>query len=313
MKKSLCIVLSVLMIAVSFAACGKKIVNENTTTKVDENGAAYIEVTDKDGKTVTSVLSDKEKSEVEKQAEKSNAKTTTMDALKASEALSQIGNDLSGMANLDEENFQSDKEALVKPGTDIKKTSLRDDVIFKVIKGGKFTLNMTLKAANGEDTPVTLVVNNKKMAADMSMPLRDSKADHLTVRMIIDGDSVYTVLPDYNMYFKMSSDEIGNLDELKNIASSDGTYVGSTKVKINGEDHTCEEYKSSDGTVIKYYFNSKKEWKRMEVITEDEVAIYEISSFSNKADESIFSLNGYADMSALLGQMDMVTTTTKKK
>ena len=61
MKKSLCIVLSALMIAVSFAACGKKIVNENTTTKVDENGSAYVEVTDKDGKTVTSVLSDKEK------------------------------------------------------------------------------------------------------------------------------------------------------------------------------------------------------------------------------------------------------------
>ena len=50
----------------------------------------------------------------------------------------------------------------------------------------------------------------------------------------------------------------------------------------------------------------------MEVITEDEVAIYEISSFSNKADESIFSLKGYADMSALLGQLDTVTTTKKK-
>ena len=312
MKKSLCIVLSVLMIAVYFAACGKKIVNENTTTKVDENGAAYIEVTDKDGKTVTSVLSDKEKSEVEKQAEKSNAKTTTMDALKASEALSQIGNDLSGMANLDEENFQSDKEALVKPGTDIKKTSLRDDVIFKVIKGGKFTLNMTLKAATGEDTPVTLVVNNKKMAADMSMPLQGSNADHLKVRMIINGDSVYAVLPDYKWYFQIPSDDIGSMDELKNITSFDGTYVGSKKVKINGEDHTCEEYKSSDGTVIKYYFNSKKEWKRVEGINGDEVAIYEISSFSNKADESIFSLKGYADMSPLLGQMDMVTTTKKK-
>ena len=146
----------------------------------------------------------------------------------------------------------------------------------------------------------------------MSMPLQGSNADHLKVRMIINGDSVYAVLPDYKWYFQIPSDDIGNMDELKNIASSDGTYVGSTKVKINGEDHTCEEYKSSDGTVIKYYFNSKKEWKRMEVITEDEVAIYEISSFSNKADESIFSLKGYADMSPLLGQMDMVTTTKKK-
>lgn len=303
MKKSLCIVLSALMIAVSFAACGKKIVNENTTTKVDENGAAYIEVTDKDGKTVTSVLSDKEKSEVEKQAEKSNAKTTT---IAASEAMSKIEQEMSGLTDFSEDDLKSNEKDLVDKGTEIKKTTLRDDVIVKALKSGKFTLNMTLKAASNADTPVVLVSNGDKIAADMTM--NGSK-----VRMIIDNDGVYVVLPTAKMYVKMSSDEIGNMDELKNIASSDGTYVGSTKVKINGEDHTCEEYKSSDGTVIKYYFNSKKEWKRMEVISEDEVAIYEITSFSNKADESIFSLNGYADMSALLGQMDMVTTTTKKK
>lgn len=291
------------MIAVSFAACGKKIVNENTTTKVDENGSAYVEVTDKDGKTVTSVLSDKEKSEVEKQAEKSNAKTTTM---AASEAMSKIEQEMSGLTDFSEDDLKSNEEDLVDKGTEIKKTSLRDDVIVKALESGKFTLNMTLKAASNADTPVVLVSNGKKIAADMTM--NGSK-----VRMIIDDDGVYVVLPTANMYVKMSSDEIGNMDELKNIASSDGTYVGSTKVKINGEDHTCEEYKSSDGTVIKYYFNSKKEWKRMEVITEDEAAIYEITSFSNKADESIFSLKGYADMSPLLGQLDTVTTTTKKK
>ena len=302
MKKSLCIVLSALMIAVSFAACGKKIVNENTTTKVDENGAAYIEVTDKDGKTVTSVLSDKEKSEVEKQAEKSNAKTTT---IAASEAMSKIEQEMSGLTDFSEDDLKSNEKDLVDKGTEIKKTTLRDDVIIKALESGKFTLNMTLKAASNADTPVVLVSNGDKIAADMTM--NGSK-----VRMIIDNDGVYVVFPTANVYVKMSSDEIGNMDELKNIASSDGTYVGSTKVKINGEDHTCEEYKSSDGTVIKYYFNSKKEWKRMEVISEDEVAIYEITSFSNKADESIFSLNGYADMSALLGQMDMVTTTKKK-
>ena len=303
MKKGLCIVLSALMIAVSFAACGKKIVNENTTTKVDENGSAYVEVTDKDGKTVTSVLSDKEKSEVEKQAEKSNVKTTTM---AASEAMSKIEQEMSGLTDFSEDDLKSNEEDLVDKGTEIKKTTLRDDVIVKALESGKFTLNMTLKAASNADTPVVLVSNGKKIAADMTM--NGSK-----VRMIIDDDGVYVVLPTAKMYVKMSSDEIGNMDELKNIASSDGTYVGSTKVKINGEDHTCEEYKSSDGTVIKYYFNSKNEWKRMEVITEDEVAIYEISSFSNKADESIFSLKGYTDISALLGQMDMVTTTTKKK
>ena len=224
----------------------------------------------------------------------------------ASEAMSKIEQEMSGLTDFSEDDLKSNEKDLVDKGTEIKKTTLRDDVIIKALESGKFTLNMTLKAASNADTPVVLVSNGDKIAADMTM--NGSK-----VRMIIDNDGVYVVLPTAKMYVKMSSDEIGNMDELKNIASSDGTYVGSTKVKINGEDHTCEEYKSSDGTVIKYYFNSKKEWKRMEVISEDEVAIYEITSFSNKADESIFSLNGYADMSALLGQMDMVTTTTKKK
>ena len=61
MKKGLCIVLSALMIAFSFASCGKKDVSDEPT-KIDENGSAYVEVTDKDGKEVTSVLSDKDKS-----------------------------------------------------------------------------------------------------------------------------------------------------------------------------------------------------------------------------------------------------------
>ena len=156
-----------------------------------------------------------------------------------------------------------------------------------------FTLNMTLEVPSNTDTPVVLVSNGEKIAADMTM--NGSK-----VRMIIDDDVVYVVLPNAKMYVKMSYDEIGSMDELKNIARSDGTYVGSTKVNINGEDRICEEYKYSDGTVIKYYFNSEKEWKRMEVITEDEVAIYGITSFSNKADESVFSLRGYEDMSDLL-------------
>ena len=59
MKKGLCIVLSALMIAFSFASCGKKDVSDEPT-KIDENGSAYVEVTDKDGKEVTSVLSDKD-------------------------------------------------------------------------------------------------------------------------------------------------------------------------------------------------------------------------------------------------------------
>ena len=308
MKKGLCIVLSALMIAFSFASCGKKDVSDKPT-KIDENGSAYVEVTDKDGNEVTSVLSDKDKAKADKNAAKDNKNNNNTTAVDASELASKAEGAMSGFTNVDEKDIQSDKKDLIKDGTSTKKTSLRDDVIIKTSKTRKFTLKAKIKAASGENTPVTCVTNGKKFAYDITK-------NGSQVRIIMDGNNLYLLLPAIKWYVKMSTDDIGleSMDDMmSNLASTEDKYVGSTKVKINCEDHTCEEYKSSDGTVIKYYFNSKKEWKRMEVITEDEVAIYEITSFSNKADESIFSLNGYADMSALLGQMDMVTTTTKKK
>lgn len=299
MKKGLCIILSALMVVLSFAACGKKKVSDEPT-KVDENGSAYVEVTDKDGNEVTSVLSDKDK----KNAAKNNKSTTTANY---SEIASQLERQASGMENLDEKDLVSDKKDLISGGTEIKKTSLRDDVIGKTLKSGKFTLKMKMKAASGTDTPVSLVCNGKKLAADMTL-------SGMQTRAIIESDGVYVVLPSAKVYLKASSDEVGNINDLMNLTDANAKYVGSTKVKVNGTECTCEEYKADDGSVMKYYFSSKKEWKRMEFINGDEVSIYDIESLSGKVDESVFSLAGYTDITALMSQMDTsITTTTKKK
>ena len=157
MKKGLCIVLSALMIAFSFASCGKKDVSDKPT-KIDENGSAYVEVTDKDGNEVTSVLSDKDKAKADKNAAKDNKETTTADV---SEIASKAEGAMSGFTNVDEKDIQSDKKDLIKDGTSTKKTSLRDDVIIKTSKTRKFTLKAKIKAASGENTPVTCVTNGK--------------------------------------------------------------------------------------------------------------------------------------------------------
>lgn len=296
MKKGLCIVLSALMIVFSFVACGKKI-DKETPTKVDENGSAYIEVTDKDGNEVTSVLSDKDKAKADKNAAKTTTTAGAIDTSKLEKEYSAIG-------NLSEEDLKSDKKDLIPDGTSIKKTSLRDDIIAKTIKSGKFTIKMTLQTASDGTMPVTLVSNGKKLAADMTI-------EGATIRAIFEDGKAYVVMPNAKMYFQMSSDDLGNIGDIGSMVDSDGTYVSSSKVKKNGVEYTCEEYKSADGTIIKYYF-AKNEWKRMEVITDEEVAIYEIETLSSKADESIFSLKGYSDMTALLGQADLTTTTKKK-
>lgn len=304
MKKGLCIVLSALMVAFSFASCGKKDVSDEPT-KIDENGSAYVEVTDKDGKEVTSVLSDKDKSKADKKAAKDNKETTTADA---SEIASKAEGAMSGFTNVDEKDIQSDKKDLIKDGTSTKKTSLRDDVIIKTSKTGKFTLKAKIKASSGENTPVTCVTNGKKFAYDMTM-------NGSQVRIIMDGNNLYLLLPAIKWYFKMSTDDIGleSMDDMmSNLASTEDKYVGSTKVTVNGTEYTCEEYKNSDGRITKYYFDKNNNWKRIEGINGDEVTIMEIDSFSGKVDDSVFSLKGYTDMTALVMGQANITTTTKK-
>lgn len=301
MKKGLCIVLSALMIAFSFASCGKKDVSDEPT-KIDENGSAYVEVTDKDGKEVTSVLSDKDKSKADKKAAKDNKETTTADA---SELLSKVEAEASKVTNIDEKNLVSDKKDLISGGTEIKKTSMRDEIVAKTLKSGKFTLKMKMKTSSGVDNPVSLVFNGKKFAADITL-------NDMQVRAIFDNDNFYMVFPALKVYIKTSSDEAGNIGDLTNITDSNATYVGSTKVTVNGTEYTCEEYKSDDDSVVKYYFSSKKEWKRMEIINGEDVSIFEIESLSNKVDESVFSLKGYTDMTALAMGQANITTTTKK-
>ncbi len=301
MKKGLCIVLSALMIAFSFASCGKKDVSDKPT-KIDENGSAYVEVTDKDGNEVTSVLSDKDKAKADKNAAKDNKETTTADT---SELLSKVEAEASKVTNIDEKNLVSDKKDLISGGTEIKKTSMRDEIIAKTLKSGKFTLKMKMKTSSGVDNPVSLVFNGKKFAADITL-------NDMQVRAIFDNDNFYMVLPALKVYIKTSSDEAGNIGDLTNITDSNATYVGSTKVTVNGTEYTCEEYKSDNDSVVKYYFSSKKEWKRMEIINGEDVSIFEIESLSNKVDESVFSLKGYTDMTALAMGQANITTTTKK-
>ncbi len=301
MKKGLCIVLSALMIAFSFASCGKKDVSDKPT-KIDENGSAYVEVTDKDGNEVTSVLSDKDKAKADKNAAKDNKEMTTADT---SELLSKVEAEASKVTNIDEKNLVSDKKDLISGGTEIKKTSMRDEIIAKTLKSGKFTLKMKMKTSSGVDNPVSLVFNGKKFAADITL-------NDMQVRAIFDNDNVYMVFPALKVYIKTSSDEAGNIGDLTNITDSNATYVGSTKVTVNGTEYTCEEYKSDDDSVVKYYFSSKKEWKRMEIINGEDVSIFEIESLSDKVDESVFSLKGYTDMTALVMGQANITTTTKK-
>lgn len=304
MKKGLCIILSALMLIFTFASCGKDEVDD-TPTKVDNDGNAYVEVTGEDGETATSVLSNEEKSKIDKKKESTTKGDSAATEADVEKALSQVQKEYEGLEDLDENDFKSDKGDLIQEGTSIKKTTLREDVVLKQFKDGKFTLKMKLKSSSAEEMPMTVASDGEKLAADVTMK-------GASIRLLIQDDGVYAVLPSAKLYIKYTSDEIGGLEDLKNLANTNDSFVSSTKVKLDGKDATCEEYKTTDGITMKYYFVNN-EWKRMETISGEDVAIYEIESLSSKVDSNLFSLKGYKDMTALIEAMAYSSTAAASK
>lgn len=313
MKKGLCIILSAAMLAISFTACSKKAeIDENTSTKLNSDGEAYVEVTDEDGQdvtdkngeVVTSVLSEKEKEKIDKAKSKASdseseasgdtTKSTAADSDKKSDGTSttlEVNSKVIDNVSDSDFDFTAAEEDLIEEGTTLaKKTTYFEDKVQKVLKTGRFTIKMNI-ASGGEEMPMTLAFDEDRMYASFTMSglqagilFMDNTA-YLLFPNIFKGAKVYMEYPDMNE----SMDEIfGSFDS---IADNGQTYVGSSKVKDGKTTLTCEEYKSDEGT-FKYYFKGN-DWVRYECITEDETMVYEIEEFSSKVDDSLFSLKGY--------------------
>lgn len=316
MKKGLCIVLSSLLVALSFSACSKK-GNDlaEVETKTNKDGQVVVAVTDKDGQKVTdasgeevtSVLSFKEvkeKEKAEKEKEKSenastgkNDQTTKSDKKDNGKTSTTIGinPDVSKVFNEDSvlDITASDKD-LYKEGTTIKKTTLFKSKVQDVIKTGKFTIDMNTVSGN-QKSPMKLAFDGNKMYASFNM-------NGVDMRMIYMDKTAYIILPNVltvkNVYIKYpdSNGEFSEIfDSFGKISESNGKYVGSSKVNVGNKSYTCEEYKTDDGTVMKYYFDGN-DWKRYECIAEDEKMVYEINSFSGNVDSKLFSLKGYTEL-----------------
>lgn len=282
-KKGLCIFLSILMIAVSFVACGKKNPgsSDELITKVDENGVTYVEVTNEngeavtnaDGEVVTSVISD------------GAGNTTQANANTASKTQGTTG--ANGLPDFDDDmDVTAAKEDLLPTGKEVttKKSAstLRDDVIVKIIKSGKFTMKTNI-ISGGNKIPATIAFNNKDFCMDTTY-------SQFNMRVLAKDGKMYLVLPALKMYYESSDGDATGLGaiDFSTLGDDDQKYIKTTEV----DNLTCEEY-STDGGTVKYYFDSSKNWKRWECIMEDgTLTAFEITSFSNKVDSSLFSLDG---------------------
>lgn len=292
MKKGLCIVLSLAMVIASFVACGKKDDDTDQTTQVNSNGDAYINVTDKDGENVTdaagevitSVLDEKEQSELDKTSKTDKTdKNDTTSATKGNTPAPTLPSNLDEIINAEQFNPIAKPDDLLEEGTTVaKKTTLREDVIGKTFEKQKYTLSINIVGEDGE-MPAKIVMNGSDFALSVDY-------QGMPVKMILKDNKTYIAF-EMGAKFYMETDEIIDATEMTP-NSEKHTYVGTSNVKDGDETYVCEEYTTESGLTVKYYFLDKK-WVRYEAINGDEVAIFKINEFKNKADKSAFDLKGY--------------------
>ena len=272
MKKSLCIILSALMILVSFAACGGDEVPQ-VTTSVDDQGSTYINVTDSSGVAVTDPSG--------------NAVTEVSTQTRPSSPAGEIP---SGFEDILDDNGEFNPNAkpedLYEDGEETKKTTLRDDVIAKVIKTKKFTMTMVVL---GQDTeiPTTITMDGDNFGASLSLSGMDAKILAMNGKTYM----AFTYMT-AKLYLETEEDAYDMSGILNPTGDEKNEYVKTTTVEEKGKTYICEEYKSESGIVTKYYFLDNK-WVRQEVVDGDTVSICEIRDFKSTVDKSIFDLTGY--------------------
>lgn len=316
MKRGLCVFLSIAVIALTLCSCsfikdkdaissltytdsqgqthqyktdenGKAVTNKNgekettTAADIDSDSMNYVAVTDKNGEYVTN----KDGSVVTSKVDWNEV------AEQMTSAPSSGTNDKGGSSTSTTAPYGSSEDDLLDDGKKTNKTNLKATVIDAVVKTGNYTLDTTVKSGD-MDVPTVFTFKGKDFAASLTMPMGSTKIE---ARVFSKDDKYYMAMPTLmgtGIYGELDEETFEDYSSASGSISQDATYVKSTTVKDGSTTLTCEEYKAKDGTVIKYYFNSKKEWKRWEIIdSEGGVSVFIINSLAKGAKESLFQIS----------------------
>ena len=191
--------------------------------------------------------------------------------------------------------------------------TLKSTVIDSVMKTKKFTV-VTSVEENGENIPVTIMVDNNNMVTEM-------KYSGITMRVALLDGQVYCVLPKCPLLAGMTAygklvggEEFSELGEFGTIEGLE--FIKSEKVTVSGKTYTKETYKLAGRTEYSYteycYYFLGNEWKILETVTHtstnnsgervwaEDTEIQTIDSFKSGVDASYFKLTGID-----LGEIDM--------
>ena len=336
-KRNIFAILAALaVVLVAFAACGEKEHEQpENPTVIGADGQVYEEVTEIVTEIVTEVVTDKQgeavtdkegKTEVKtevlttvvtvtKPYEPSTAETTTgknQESNSSSEPSSE-GSSVESTTTYEDVTFPEGTIIEVEMGSDGKpKEPLMEKVMNASKNSKQFYLNATIVTGEmlGFETgmPVKMYLSGNDMAFEFSMGA-------MKLRMVYAGNKMHMIFPSAKAYYTIDASEAGSglTDSEFNLWNTIGSdtmdYVSTSKVTLKGTTYTCEEYTDSSNT-NKYYFNSKGQLKRIEIITPDgEATILKITECSAKVDSSIFNVpKGYTklteeSMQSLFGGM----------
>ena len=304
-KRNILAILATLSaVLVAFTACGKGGEDDVTNpTVVGVDGQVYEEVTEvvTDAEGNTNVVT------VTKPVQNPGTDGTT--------ASGEAGTTAEGVTTYEDVTFPEGEKIEVevdKEGKPAESKMLK--ILNASSKSKSFYLNATIVTNQNlgiveTGMPMKLYMKGSKFAIEMKMGLA-------TFRMAYDGKSMNIILPETKYYYSVAAGEEGEMvDETLNMWDSIGSetmaYVETTNVKLKGVEYVCETYSDSTNT-NKYYFNSKDELKRIEIIAADgTTTIFKVTECSSNVDESIFSVpKGYKQLSedalaGLVGNMGL--------
>ncbi len=179
----------------------------------------------------------------------------------------------------------------------------------QLISGNAFTLKMNIMSENDgikSTVPMTWIKSGNNMIMETSMPV-DASGNVMKTSILIKDSKCYMIIPSMRMYAEVPAEtfeEMFNPEFLEEEIKDSNVYDSSYTVKANGKSYSCDKFVSKDGqTTTKNFFDDKGNLVRTEIVSGDDVTIWELTHISDKADASKIAIpSGFFDMSVLYGE-----------
>ncbi len=177
-----------------------------------------------------------------------------------------------------------------------------------IIGGNSFTVKMNVKSIiDGVESnvPMSWAKSGNNLLIETSMPV-DGNGNSMKASILYKDKKCYMIMPTMKLYAEVPGetfDELFNPEIFEEEIEDSTVYDASYEVKVDGKTYSCDVYKSKDGlTTTKNYFDNKGNPIRVEIISENDTTIWEITELKNTADASVFNIPlGYFDISAIYG------------